>query len=557
MNLEQRIRLGAGLVLFAFVASHLANHALGIISLSAMNLGREVFLFVWRSAPGTLLLVAAVVSHVTLVLAAVYRRRSWRGVRPSELVQLASGLAIPPLVVSHVLANRGLHERFGFDDDYAWVLMALWHFDPWHGMQQAIVTVLAWTHGCIGVHLWLRLKPWYRPCFPPLYTAAVLTVVLGLVGFVNGGQEVEALARDPVWLASYRAETVLPPEAAGWVYATRDTAWAAMVLGVGLLASARGAQWLNERRRGLVTIRYTDGQKTSVEPGVSVLEASRRAGIPHASVCGGRGRCSTCRVKLTEGVEFLPEPGDAERRVLHRLGSPPGVRLACQLRPTHDIVVSPLLPANATAADAFSRPGYAQGAERRIAILFADLRQFTRFSERKLPYDVVFVINQYFRYMGRAVEENGGRLDKFIGDGVMALFGVDSDAHDGAQRSLAAARAMSLALVEMNEALHHDLGEPMRMGIGIDVGDVVVGEMGYRSVMSLTAIGDTVNTAARLEEANKSFGSQLVFSAAVAEAASLDVGGLARHEVTVRGRKAPVAVYVLESAAELPENLAG
>ncbi len=93
-------------------------------------------------------------------------------------------------------------------------------------------------------------------------------------------------------------------------------------------------------------------------------------------------------------------------------------------------------------------------------------------------------MNQYCRYMGEAVEQNGGRLDKFIGDGVMALFGIDPDAETGARQALATARSMSLALDHMNEALKSDLEQPMKLGIGVHVGDVIIGEMGYRNVVS-------------------------------------------------------------------------
>ncbi len=175
------------------------------------------------------------------------------------------------------------------------------------------------------------------------------------------------------------------------------------------------------------------------------------------------------------------------------------MRLACQLRPTGDIKVTPLLPPFATARDGFARPGYLQGGELEIAILFADLRAFTRLAETRLPYDVVFVLNRYFAAMGRAVEEAGGHLDKFIGDGVMALFGIGSDPATGCREALHAARLMSEHLVELNAALENDLGEPLRIGIGLHFGPTIVGEMGYSKAVSLTAVGDAVNTASRLE----------------------------------------------------------
>jgi len=241
--------------------------------------------------------------------------------------------------------------------------------------------------------------------------------------------------------------------------------------------------------------------------------------------------------------------------VLRRIGAPHGVRLACQLVPETEISVIPLLPQPTPMKEAFANPGFAQGAERRIAVLFADLRDFTKFAESKLPYDVVFVMNQYCRYMGEAVEANGGRLDKFIGDGVMALFGIEEGGEEGARRALATARSMSLALDQMNEALKSDLAQPMRLGVGIHVGDVIVGEMGYRNVVSFTAIGDAVNTTARLEKANKRYGSQLVVSKKTIEEAGLIIREQLPVDIDIEGRDRSVTSYVFESAQEL-EGLA-
>jgi adenylate cyclase len=288
-----------------------------------------------------------------------------------------------------------------------------------------------------------------------------------------------------------------------------------------------------------------------MEPGSSVLDASRRLGVPHASVCGGRGRCSTCRIHVSVGRENLPEPSAEELRVLQRVGASDATRLACQLQPTHDVSVTPLLSPDATAKDGHRRSAISQGAEREVAILFADIRAFTAFSEKKLPYDVVFVLNQYFRTMGEAVERAGGQLDKFIGDGVMALFGIETDTEAGCRAALEAARRMALGLKELNENLKNDLPEPLRIGIGIHVGSVIVGDMGYAGARSVTAIGDPVNTASRLEAMNKDFASQLIVSKKVARRADLDLSSERLEVVTVRGRADPLQVYILNDAAAL------
>src|SRR6185436_18045659 len=98
------------------------------------------------------------------------------------------------------------------------------------------------------------------------------------------------------------------------------------------------------------------------------------------------------------------------------------------------------------------------------------LRSFTQLSEKKLPYDLVFLLNRYFAETGHAVETAGGRIDKFIGDGVMALFGLDSGVEAGCREALAAAKAMSERMVSLNHALAHDVPEPLKIGIGVHTG---------------------------------------------------------------------------------------
>jgi adenylate cyclase len=547
-----RLRLGTGIVLFAYVATHLANHSLGLISLAAMEAGRDVFLLIWRNWLGSALLYGSLIVHLILVIYSIVRRRTWK-LPLREVLQVLFGLMIPPLLALHVVANRGLHELYGVNDTYAFVIASIWVFDPAEGLRQATAVVAAWLHGCLGMHMWLRLKPWYTRFYTPLYTAAFVLPILALTGFSSAGREVELLMRDPTWLVRLRDAVAWPSnEAIAFAYGAQRWGLWVMVGVLVLIPAARYGRNLLEALRGAVAVTYPGGRKVTVSKGLTVLEASRSAGIPHASVCGGRGRCSTCRIRVGRGREHLAPPSAEERRVLERVGAPESVRLACQIRPTHALEVIPLLPPNAEPQAGFEFVRALQGNERDIAIMFADLRAFTRFSEKKLPYDVVFVLNQYFRAMGTAIESEGGHVDKFIGDGIMALFGLKTDSADGCRRALAAARRMGLAMDEMNQSLADDLDEPLRMGIGIHSGTAIVGEMGHGGVRSVTAIGDVVNTASRLEPLTKEYTCQLVVSADVAANAGLDLSGFPRHAVAIRGRVDPLVVYAIERARDLP-----
>lgn len=554
-DIYSRTKLASGLVLFTFLVTHLTNHALGVISLSAMETGSTLFTLLWRSWPGSILLYGAVLLHPMLALYNWLRRGHYRGIPWQGWTQITLGLLVPPLAIDHVIGTRALNAAFDLNDSYAYVLMVLFVQEPQIGLRQNLLILVAWGHGCIGVYYWLRLKPAFERLWPFLYAIALLLPMLAILGFVSGGRSVMLLMQREDWLDAFRAGLNWPG-AAGQEFGIRaiEIAYGVMIVLLGTALVGRGLSALLQRRRGSITIQYPDGRRYRGQAGaLSVLEASRAIGYPHAAVCGGQGRCSTCRVRISgEGAAMLPQPDAAERRVLDRIAAPPGVRLACQIRPEADIAITPLLPAGVPAKVVYGAASHAQGAERRIAILFADLRGFTKLSESKLPYDVVFVLNQYFKTMGEAVEGAGGRLDKFIGDGVMALFGIEEGPEEGCRRALDAAQRMAAGLSRLNEALKMDLDQMLKLGIGIHCGPAIVGEMGHGSAMHLTAVGDAVNTASRLESATKDFGAELVISAEVAERAgpaALPALSWQHETVHLRGKSEPLAVLVAQKIA--------
>ncbi len=555
----RRLRLATGLILFTYVATHLLNHALGLVSLSAIAAGRQWFLAFWRFPLCTIALYGAVLIHFVLALWAVFQRRRLLDISAPEALQLLLGLSIIPLLTEHAIGTRLANAEFGLHDSYVYVLLSIWYRHPREAIEQSLAVLAAWTHGCIGLYFWSRLKPWFPALQPYFFGAALLVPVLGLLGFSEAGMAVSLMAQDPAWLRDAYAAMNLPDRAgiAALEAAIDDVTWTFWsLLAVALLA--RQVRSFLERRRGLVRITYPGGHELEVVPGPSVLEISQMSGIPHASVCGGRGRCSTCRVRVTKGFTTLPPPAPGEKAVLARVNAAPNVRLACQLRPTHDLSVVPLLPPTAGPRDAYAKAAHLQGREKEIAVLFGDLRNFTQMSEKKLPYDVVFLLNRYFAAMGQAVERAGGPVDKFVGDGVMALFGAGEDGEPAAacRQALQAARDMGLALESLNKTLVHDLEAPLRLGIGIHVGPAIVGQMGYGRVMSLTAVGDTVNTASRLEALTKEFGAELVISDDVAARAGVDLSSFPVRETEIRGRRGTVPLRVIAHAHDLPETAA-
>jgi adenylate cyclase len=548
-----RLRLWSGYVLLFYVTTHLLNHALGLVSLQVIEMGRAWFAFLWQGLPGQVVLYGALLVHFSLALWSLFRRRTLR-LSPWEWTQAILGGSIIPLASLHVVATRVGQDYFGVLSGYPWVLGSLVAGGWWGIARQFALPLVVWMHACIGIHFAWRLRSWYRDWLPALYGIALLVPAAGVAGAAIALRDFAEIAGRPGVLDDLFARVHAPdlPTAATLYMISDSLITGAAVLLLACLG-ARPLRDLWERRAGVVRLVYANGRNVSQPAGFSILEMSRIAGIPHASVCGGRGRCSTCRVRVhSDDRVRLPAPSPEETKVLERVGAPPNVRLACQLRPLPGHYrVTPLLPEGAGPVEAYRREPQAHGGERYIAILFADIRGFTSISEGKLPYDVVFLLNRYFRATGQAIEAAGGRLDKFIGDGVMAIFGLESGPEEACRQALDAARRMAVALDELNEALSGDLDQPLRIGIGLHAGYSIVGEMGYQRATQLTAIGDTVNTASRLESLTKEFGAELVVSQELVERAGVALPDAPHEHVEIRGRQERLDVRVVRRATDL------
>ncbi|MCB2401936.1 adenylate/guanylate cyclase domain-containing protein [Rhizobium ruizarguesonis] len=551
----RRARLGSGLVIFIFVLLHLSNHAIGLISVTAADKAAHLFLAIWRNPLGTAIFYSSVLTHIALVLRAIYMRRSL--VMPKgEMAQIVLGLMIPLLLLDHVIGTRIAHEFYGYIDDYETVVGMLWIRNPANGARQALGVVAVWIHGCIGIHFWLRYRSWYPDFAPLLLALAILVPVLSLLGFVEMGRTLaDPSYQQSMTVSAYKegvnTRYASNPEVHRQVAMIRAGLYGAFSASLLIVVAARTRRKLKERL-DQVAVHYPGGEVIRVPRGFSVLEASRLGGLPHYSVCGGKGQCSTCRVQILGDYDSLPAPDKMEETTLRRINAGPDVRLACQLRPNRDVAVAPLLvPATEAALPANSQET-SPGREREIAVLFVDIRHFTTMTETRLPFDVVFLLNRYFAIIGKAVEQAGGRLDKFIGDGAMALFGLNTAPEEACRQALAAAAAIVAEIEKLAAELADELALPLRIAIGIHTGPAVVGTMGYGRVRSMTAIGDTVNVASRLESAAKEFEAAIVISEPVASLSGADLAGIESREISVRGRALPLKVYVIprEKAAE-------
>lgn len=537
----KRVRLITGLVVACFVAGHFLNHALGVVSIEAMDRMRVALAAWWRSPVGSAALYGSLVTHFALALISLYRRTTLR--MPAwEAAQLALGLAVPPLLIGHIVGTRLSWTLLGHHIDYERIVGLLWASE-WGAARQSLLLLIVWAHVCVGLHYWLRLRAWYQNARPLAFAIALLVPAIALAGFASAGfylwpsiQSVGGMQKYDVDLAGMTAQD--RALLAAWRDGLEWTFWIA-------LAATLLARWLRTRIGATYQVHHASGRVITAPVGRSILEAIRDEGLPHASVCGGRARCTTCRVRVGEGLAHLPPPGRMEVQALGRIEAPPNVRLACQTRPTRNVAVTPLLPPNAGPASARQPRSGAQGRERAIAAMFLDLRDSTRLGEGRLPYDVVFIMNQFFAEMYQALRATGGYYAQFRGDGLLALYGLETPLPEACRAALAGAAELQTRIERLSRSLAADLGEPLRIGIGIHAGVAIVGTMGPPDAPIYSAIGDMVNTAARLEGMTKAYGCVLVAAAEVLRQAGIEPGDAPLHQVRVRGRKERLGVYAV------------
>ena len=334
------LRLASGLVLFTYLAAHLVNHALGLVSLDAAEIGLRVAVAVWHSLPGTVLLYSAAGTHLALAVLAVYERRTLR-MPVLEALRILFGFGMPLLLIGHFATARVGFELYGLQADYHRIVWALWASDG-EGRQLALLAP-GWLHGCLGMNFAFGRRQLYQRLRPVLFGAALLLPALAALGFLAMGRELAALGADRAWLEAHVVMTNAAQRMA--LARIRDNLLTAYVCVIGLVVAARALRTLLERTRGtLITISYPQ-RAVQVPRGWTVLEASRSFGIAHRAECGGRARCSTCRVRVVDGADHCPPPEQNERQTLQRIRAEHDVRLACQLRPDADIAVVPLLDA--------------------------------------------------------------------------------------------------------------------------------------------------------------------------------------------------------------------
>jgi adenylate cyclase len=298
------------------------------------------------------------------------------------------------------------------------------------------------------------------------------------------------------------------------------------------------------------TVTYViDGRTAPIGDAETILQASLRAGIPHAHACGGNARCSTCRVQIVDGLDGCAPRTAKEDVLAARLRFAPEVRLACQTTVHRDVTVRRLVLDQTDMnliAQLVERPGVEPiGEERLLTIMFADIRGFTSFAERLLAYDVVHALNRYYDEVGRVIAEHEGHIDNYMGDGLLAVFGIEKPAHS-ARRAVAAARGMIAAVERLKPYFDVVYGRSFDIGIGIHYGEAILGAVGAAGRRRVTIVGDAVNAAARIEAATKTLGVKLLISSAAFRELGEEEADWRTHRVALPGKSGEFLLYSME-----------
>jgi len=539
-----KLRLWSGLFMFTFCLSHFTNHALGIVSVAAMDRGSHWHYAVWGSPLAVSLLALAAFVHVGLALWKTARRHTFK--MPAwEFIQLVLGLYIPWTLTPHVLATLGLKNAYGIIPTYPQMLTLLW---PDGALMQSVLLIVVWVHAMIGLHFWLRIYPAYRRLLPFLSTFAIAYPLLALWGWVEG-------ARRQAMDTGY--ESRVTQGHLEWVYGLTDQV-RAIIFGLIILSVAVVFfRLIAHSLKRKITVGYPGGRHVRALPGASVLEISRMNEIPHMAVCGGRARCSTCRIRVLSTAAALPPVEAAESAVLDRIGADETIRLGCQLRPTGNLQIEPLVPVSSNGL--IKRPpsdAYHWGIEKPVVIMFVDLRDFTALTESSLSYDIVHLLNRYLDTVSASIRAEGGHVDKFVGDGIMAIFGMETGLPDAARAALRACSRIGQAIGDLNQARGPQFPDPLRIGIGLHAGPAILGRIGAAGDATatktpITALGDVVNTASRLEAENKRLGTELTVSGTVLKSAGVDLSGACHDEITLRGKTVPLPIFAVKRIEDL------
>ncbi len=248
----------------------------------------------------------------------------------------------------------------------------------------------------------------------------------------------------------------------------------------------------------------------------TILEATLSAHINHAHACGGQAKCTTCKISILEGIENCNPKNIPEQEMANRLNFPRQIRLACQTKITGDIsirrMVSDKLDMDIIFEQFSEDSKIALGSQQKLTIVFIDIVNYTSLAEKFPPYDIVHVLNRYYRIMNSVIQDNSGIISDVAGDGILAVFGTEKKGDNSVLDAINAIKKMNEKLELFNVYLKENFNIQFGIRAGIHYGNVIIGPFDTGAMRKMAVVGDNVNYASRIESANKEFGTKLLLS---------------------------------------------
>jgi len=288
-----------------------------------------------------------------------------------------------------------------------------------------------------------------------------------------------------------------------------------------------------------------EDEQITINPDENILLASLSAGIPHVHACGGKGRCSTCRVIVLDGMQNCVQPNEKEAKLAQKMGFTSNIRLACQTQVSGDLTVRRVVLDDVDLeiiTNSLKNGIQSIGEEKEVSILFSDIANYTTFTDAAQPYDTVHFLNRYFREMGEIVAAKNGRIIDYYGDGFLAIFGLEGDLYHS-DNTVAAGCKMLDKAKSLSAYYKQISGCIFQLRLGINTGNVIVGNIGIDKMRKFAAIGGEVNFASRIEAANKELGTQFLISQSTFEHLNEKVKIKATHIISVKGKLGQHKVY--------------
>lgn len=279
----------------------------------------------------------------------------------------------------------------------------------------------------------------------------------------------------------------------------------------------------------------------------TILEATLAAKVNHTHACGGQGKCSTCRVSIMEGLENCEPINEAERIIAEKLNFPPEIRLACQTKITGDVsirrMVSDTLDVKLISEQFSEDSRVSLGRQQELTIVFTDIVNYTSFAEKFPPYDIVHVLNRYYRIMNTIIENHNGIISDVAGDGILAVFGINEESDNSVLDAIQAIKNMHQELDQFNEYLNENFNTEFGIRAGVHYGNAIIGPFNTGAMNKLAIIGDNVNYASRIESANKKFGTELLLSAEAYQMVDEVYPDAAWFETDLKGKTGQYKLY--------------